>query len=606
MKNLKNNRSGLKVLSAAFCSITVFFFLQSCSVDKKADLTVGKKGTIESIVIGDGSDDVIVFAASELREYLYKMTGKELRITESSEETEGRTILLKMDPVADIKWDGFRIKTNNNRLILQARESRGLLNAVYTLLEEHGCGFVYPGEDEEIIPSIELLEFPASDKLYNPVIMHRGLTPYGLYGGSVEMGRTFIDWMAKNRMNFIIVSKDRPSDTKGLAHANIWKEVDDELLPELQKRGFTIDMSEHCTHIFFPRSLFNDHPEWFALNDGERKLGELPYSGQMCYSNKEAVEYYATEVAKYASEHPEMDIIGTWPLDGGNYCECEDCKDPQTVFRAAMRVAEKVKEVRPDMIVEHLAYKPQTWQPPDMERVPANMSVLWCPPTHELDPLAREWVEKTDHGGGTYKFEYFMGDNYNLFANVWLQPEYSTALVQEAREIGFRGVISLFLPIENWWRSSFNNWFFNRACWDPDYDIDELISEYCRKYYGDQAENIEEVFKLIFTELQPEPYMSPLEVGNTRLEQVTAASERILDKLDEISGNTSDEKVSMRIDRIRTFTEYFQLHNKAFSGLDINDLNRLVEYSAENRNMEMVLMYPDYVKYRNLNNFTDR
>ena len=42
---------------------------------------------------------------------------------------------------------------------------------------------------------------------------------------------------------------------------------------------------------------------------------------------------------------PEMDIIGTWPLDGGNYCECEDCKDPQTVFRAAMRVAEKVKEL---------------------------------------------------------------------------------------------------------------------------------------------------------------------------------------------------------------------------------------------------------------------
>ncbi|MBL7113292.1 MAG: DUF4838 domain-containing protein [Bacteroidales bacterium] len=585
-------------------AVTIFLLFQSCSQEKES-LSIGNNGNIESIIIPDNSDEVINFAASELQEYLKKITGKELEISETTEASSGRSISLTVDSNEDIIWDGFRIETTKKGIVILANESRGLLNAVYTILEEKGCSFVYPGEEEEIVPSITLVEFPAVEKTYNPIVRHRGLTPYGLHGGSVETGRTFIDWMGKNRMNFIIVSEDRPSDTKGPAHANIWKEVDDELLPELQKRGFTIDMSEHCTQIFFPRSLFKDHPDWFALNDGERKLGELPYAGQICYSNKDAVEYYATEVAAYATEHPEMHFIGTWPLDGGNYCECEDCKDSLTVFRAAMRVAEKVGEVRPDMIVEHLAYKPQTWHPPAMEKLPANMSVLWCRPYHEIDHLLKEWVDKTEHGGGVYKFEYFMGDNYNLFANVWLRPEYSANLVPHVQEMGLRGVISLYLPIENWWRSSFNNWFFARACWNPEFNVDELLTEYCERYYGDQATEIKEVFNIVLTEFQPEPYISPLEAGSSRLEQVRTSSEKIFNKLDEITAGAKDDKVLVRIERLKTFVEFSLLHCEAFSSLDIADLNRLVEYSREHRHHEMVVMYPDYVEYRNLNNFRE-
>lgn len=70
-----------------------------------------------------------------------------------------------------------------------------------------------------------------------------------------------------------------------------------ELLPELQKRGFVIEMSEPCAPVFFPRSLAKEHPEWFALNHGSRKLGPPPYSGQMCYSNKDDVPKGATNPA---------------------------------------------------------------------------------------------------------------------------------------------------------------------------------------------------------------------------------------------------------------------------------------------------------------------
>ena len=354
--------------------------LQSCTNGKNNEvLTVGENGNLHYIVIPDHSDQVIKFAASELQSYLKKITGQELPVVEAADKKGHEpAIRLLLEKDDRLKWDGYEIMTSHNDMSLISAEPRGLLYAVYTLLENKGCSFFYPGENEEIVPQNEEIMFSPDTTVYNPILEHRGLTPYGLDGNSIDMGRKFIDWMAKNRLNYILVSEDRPSDCDGPAHGIIWKEVSRELLPELQKRGFVIEMSEHCAPVFFPRSLYKDHPDWFAMVNGVRKLGLPPYSGQMCYSNKEAVEYYATAIANYAAKHPEFHIIGTWPLDGGEYCECEQCKDPQTVFKAVLHVAEKVKAVRPDMIVEHLAYKVQTWQPPDKEMIPDNISVLWC------------------------------------------------------------------------------------------------------------------------------------------------------------------------------------------------------------------------------------
>ncbi len=586
-------------------SILIVLFIQACSVRSGEDLlTIGKEGNLESIVIHNRSDEVINFAASELQEYLKRITGKELQILDASESNgKDYSICLSLETSEGIKWDGFRISTSKQNMVVVAKDPRGLLNAVYSLLEDIGCSFVYPGDNEEIVPSMKIIEFSPGDTIRNPIVEHRGLTPYGLHAGSVQTGRIFIDWMAKNKLNFIMVSEDRPSDTRGPAHASVWKEVADELPPELQKRGFVIDMSEHCTHIFFPRSLFNEHPEWFALNNGERKLGELPYSGQMCYSNMDAVEYYATEVSKYAAAHPEMHVIGTWPLDGGNYCECEDCKDPQTIFRAAMHVAEKVGRVRPDIMVEHLSYKPQTWVPPVMDQIPSNMSVLWCRTDHEIDHWLREWIRKSEQSGGVYQFEYFMGDNFNLFANVWLRPGYSANLAIQAEEMGFRGVVSLYLPIENWWRSSFNNWFFAQACWDPGMDIDAHLTKYCQNYYGEWAGEVKELFDLLFTELHAEPYLNPLKAKDSRLDNVRNSSKIILERLDRLERQSEDTDILIRLSHLRAYVEFSLLHCEAFSSLNRRDLDRMVEYSIEHRDQEMVILYPDYVKYRNLNNF---
>jgi hypothetical protein len=324
----------------------------------------------------------------------------------------------------------------------------------------------------------------------------------------------------------------------------------------------------------------------------------------MCYSNKDGVEYYATALANYAKDHPEFHIIGTWPLDGGEYCECENCKDHQTIFKAVNRVAEKVKQVRPDMIVEYLADKTQSWTPPQTENISRNMSVLWCQDPNNMDEVAKEWVKKSDASGGTYQFEYYMGDNYRSVDNVWLRPAYSAGIPRYANEIGFRGVISLFLPIQNWWRASFNNSFFAKACWDSTLDVNATINEYCNNYYGAYASGVENVFKSILTELQPEPYTRPLESEEKRLSNVKASSGKIISAIDSILSNVKEPDIEKRVLRLKAYVEYSLIHCEAFASLKKSDLERLVNYSKEHPDQNMVLMYPGYIKWRNEEYFT--
>lgn len=581
------------LLVSALC-----FLFSGCSNNSRlTGLSLGNNGNLNTIIIPVDAGGPVVFAAAELQSYFKKITGKAPEIKKTA-DTEEHAIRLIMRNDTSFKWDGFKIETDANNINLVAREGRGLLYAAYTLLEEAGCSFFYPGEKEEIIPHRDLIRFEEKSTVFNPVLEHRGLAPYGLQASSVETGRNFISWMAKNKLNYILVSENRPSDSDGPANGSVWKEVTHELLPELQKRGFVIEMSEHCTPEFFPRSLFRDHPDWFALNNGTRKLGPPPYSGQICYSNKAAIAFYADTLARYAKKHPEFHTIGTWPLDGGQYCECVNCKDPQTIFKAAMQVAEKVKEVRPDIIVEHLSYQAQTWKAPEMDKIPSNMSVLWCPDAGDKTDTLKEWISKSKDAGGVYQFEYYMGDNYRSVTNVWLRPAYAAGVAGYAAKTGLRGVISLYLPIQSWWRSSFNNWFFARSCWDASFNVQDGLKKYYSDYYGEKAPEAEEIFRMIFTKLQHEPYENP-DISSTKLlPEIEAASKTILEKINKTISETKDNTVAARFERIKTYVEFFVLINEGFAEKTKPALEKIIGYSKDHASQDMVLMYPGYIKWR--------
>jgi len=577
---------------------SIFSALTGCGSDSQS-LVLGTNGVINRISISDSSDPVIQKAANELSRYIGQITGKFLPVTIDKELSDTSTGILRLQKTNDdsIRWDGFSIRVRSHRVDLNAKESRGFLYAAYTFLEQAGCSFFYPGTKEQVVPKKATLTFAQGVFIHNPILEHRGLAPYGLDRNSIEAGRDFIDWMAKNKFNYILVSENRPSDSDGPANGSVWKEVTKELLPELQQRGFIIEMSEHCTPVFFPRTLHKQHPEWFALNDGVRKLGPPPYSGQMCYSNRDAVEYYGNALADYAGKHPEFSVIGTWPLDGGRYCECEQCKDPNTYFNASKRVAEIVKKVRPDITVEYLAYNDQ-FTAPKMDRLPANMSVLWCADPGIMRDTLQQWVKKANKAGGVELFEYFFGDNYRAGTNVWLRPKYATKMPELARTEGFRGVVSLFLPIQSWWRSAFNSSFFAKACWDKSLNVDSTLERYFAAYYPQHSTEIDSVFSTIFLHFQEEPYQVCGTLSPPKIRHLDSTAGEVVGRLDQLFNNTSDSTERTRIGRIRTYVEFSKLYRDAFASGNPADLDSLVRYSQLRPEQHMVLMYPGYIRWR--------
>jgi len=160
-------------------------------------------------------------------------------------------------------------------------------------------------------------------------------------------------------------------------------------------------------------------------------------------------------------------------------------------------------------------------------------------------------------------------------------------------------VISLFLPIQNWWRSSFNNWFFARSCWEKDLNVPAYIKKYCQDHYGDQSEEAEEIFTLILTKFQREPYMLPEEFSAERLDTTRKVSKILLEQLDTVLGKIQDRQIAVRFERIKTFVEFSLLHYEAFASNAKPDLGRLIQYSRDHKDQHMVLMYPGYIKWRN-------
>jgi hypothetical protein len=316
-------------------------------------------------------------------------------------------------------------------------------------------------------------------------------------------------------------------------------------------------MSEHATHYFFPRSLFNEHPEWFALVGGVRQ------PKQMCYSNADGVEYFGQRLAEFAAEHPEVDILGAWPLDGGGYCQCDGCQQPDTVFKATVRMGELVHKVRPDITLEHLAYQPQTWSVPS-GKIPDYMSVLVC---NRTDQLARDWAQTMQSKRGAYYFEYKMADQYHWAANVWLRPRYAVDITRTAIDIGYRGIIPLFLPMYTWWQASINVYFYACACWRAQVDVDEELNQYCEAYYGAATQEVRVLLATIIDELHDPGLLENHAYGsrdnlrsNAEAESRSrTAGEKMLAQLRALEANVTDDIIRLRLQRLRVYVESFML-----------------------------------------------
>ena len=193
------------------------------------------------IMVSPGASPVEAFASQELQGYVMQISGVFLPMVRGIVHPREKLILVGKDAVdllgleideSRLVHDAFVIKTVGNKIILAGGSPGGTLYSVYAFLEMLGCRWLAPGILGEVVPPRPDIVVPFIDHFQRPGLRYRGFTslipiPYE--------GAQWVDWMAKNRMNYLMVPQHNYAD---------FMEI---LGGELEKRGMDMGVSFHSS-----------------------------------------------------------------------------------------------------------------------------------------------------------------------------------------------------------------------------------------------------------------------------------------------------------------------------------------------------------------------
>ena len=480
------------------------------------------------IVVGGQAATAERFAAEELQAYVERITGVKLPIDSGPARPDDRVVLIGTMAPAEAREalrtlveDAFLIRTSGPRLILAGATPRATLFAVYAFLENLGVGFPRPGPgaeqpagrpslQEETIPRLRSIRLPALERLEKPAFQYRALLAFPMI---MEPTRREIDWMAKNRFNWIhlITNTD----------LSIWQKekVREVLIPEIRKRGLHLQGIGHSFFAYVPPArYFAEHPEYFALIEGQRRA-EHGRGPSLCTSNENVVSLMAENMNAFLEANPEIEVIDLWNNDGLGWCECEACRrlqglapDDRGPYRSTTRgyltfvnqVAARLAARHPGIRVNALAYGLTLHSPPDVQPGPnvlvgiapwsrvsyAESDDYYVPitqpgPVNDYLRIAIPgWAKQTKQ---LYIYDYYANRNEFFPIIDTLRKDYAWY-----QKLGIDEVSS-----ETYIWDEFNLWAYGRLAWNPELPVTQIVEAYCPIAYRAAAQPMQRFHLLL-------------------------------------------------------------------------------------------------------------
>ena len=485
-------------------------------------------------VQGDATAPVS-FAAAELARYLEQVLGVSLP---SACADDGPRIVLERIGDDDLGDEGYELSAEGNTLRIRGGGDAGVVYGVYEFLRRWcGCRFSGLGPDGEHVPRRGRVEFEGGPVRMKPNLWYRGLQLSR--GSDLELTVRWLDWMAKNVLNYVIYRPSREGSAvtsivdpatgekrRVSAMTDIW--FDRHVAPEAMKRGLKLDMNHHNFFYWLPpEEYFDEHPEWYALVDGERVAERRQLS--ICASNAEGVAQLIENVKAFLREHPEVKVVGVIPEDGWGMCQCDQCaaedSDPDERFRGPQnwregganrakidryarllnRVAQAIRDEFPDTLVGGAAYIDMTW-PSDTVRLEPNIviwvALYWRDAAHVISEDSPSEVNRRFCDalklwrkalpGRLITYSYYMGMNAQkslpypmdeIICRSW--PGY--------RAMGVEGATIQCWP-SNHDVYSLNLLAFARSAWEDEADPAALLDEYLEGMFGSVASVVKPIF----------------------------------------------------------------------------------------------------------------
>jgi hypothetical protein len=433
-----------------------------------------------------------VYAAHDLRRHLELITGEALPIWSERDAANATPIFVgKCDrataagvDLPGLGTEGIAIKTDGPALIL-AGNQRGVVYAVSSFLEDNlGCRWFTP----------DCSTWPTEGSITIPSLERRYIPPLEFRAGDYPVIHD-ADFAAHCRLTGMVAPLDeRQGGTKGVA-------------------GLAHTFAALCP----PERYFATHPEYFSLVNGKRQSGYA----QLCLTNPDVLRICVDGVRQWIGDNPKATVFSVSQNDTANYCECENCRkiaedegsESGPMIRFVNAVADAIAKDHPDVAIETLAYQ-YTRKPPKITKPRPNVIVCLCSIEccfiHPLgdDPFNKSFVDDIKGWGKICKrlwiWDYIINYAHSIcpFPNLYvLKPNIDFFMNN--------GVTGIYEESCYYTKGSemqeLRNYIISKSLWDPAYDTDKAIDEFCTAYYGPSARFVREYINLIHSETQKDP-----------------------------------------------------------------------------------------------------
>ncbi len=408
-------------------------------------------------------------AVAEFRRYIQEMSGAEVQLRRDPDpafNTLHLGIQESGDPVPDaqalsaLNQEGFTIRVSDGEAWLCGRSELGLQHAMYWLLEQWGCRWLFPGHAGEVVPdSPTLLLDQGMQTDQQPHFLMRQL--WYNYGSHLPEGpkRDLSLWVKRNRLEHSFYG--------GIGHA--YRKI--------------------VSHR--DRELFSAHPEYYP-----RLFGFRVRRGQICTGNEGVRELAVRYAMEYFRQHPEHAMVSLSPNDGAGPWRCPENRKYRSFTDAALDLANHVAEAlarnpeTSDKMVAMYAYLDTS--PPPTIRARDNVIVFFA--TRLGDSpwrwRIRAWAEKTTHLG--------IQDYASILPFHWTRPVWRLeALQRNVKTWREHGVEAVNVESGNDWGGwGLYHYVLGRLLWDPDANVEGIFEDFLDKGFGRAAAPMRKYFRL--------------------------------------------------------------------------------------------------------------
>jgi len=405
-------------------------------------------------------------AANVLADWIEKITDARLEVV-SQPPKRGPAIYvgsaaikagLNLTDINSPTQEGLRIISDGQAKILIAGQNEtATMKAICRFLEETGCQYFMDNALGEVYPRSKTITVGVLNITEKPGLMLRKIWGSGWSGQSL--------W-------------------------KIWNGAG----------GLSMDMG-HAWSRYVDEQVFQAHPEYFALRDGQRRKG-----GWYCTSNSELRKIFAQGVVSRGGYNPSVS-----PPDGTGYCQCQTCRaqdDPDNIEPSSGvpsmtnryvdfldEVAREVAKVHPDWLLSFYCYADYT-QPPTLNRKLSPNLVAWIAPIrysryHHIgspnSASAMQLARVIDGWAGAAQHIAYRTYNYNL-AECLVPFSKLSVWKHDIPYLAKKGYIGINLEsLANWEIYGPHLYQSIRLAYDPNADSDALMDDYFAKFYGPRA-----------------------------------------------------------------------------------------------------------------------